>query len=142
LREAELNLQPCPPIRTFFPELTDELSAYQVQTENTSYSLVAGRRLVGRKIGLTAKVVQQQLGVSSLDYGMLFADMCRSDRELLADHFPQPKPEAKVALVMERDLVSNSRRSLTSSTRLTMFSRRSRPSPDRRLENQASGHHR
>jgi hypothetical protein len=62
-----------------FPELTDEVSAYRVQAENTSHSLAASRRLVGRKIGLTAKVVQQQLGVGSPDYGMLFADRSRSD---------------------------------------------------------------
>jgi hypothetical protein len=55
LREAELNLQPCSPIRTLFPELTDEVSAYRVQAEDTSHSLAASRRLVGRKIGLTAK---------------------------------------------------------------------------------------
>ena len=106
LREAELNLQPCPPIRTLFPELDDEASAYRIQAENTAYSLAAGRRLVGRKIGLTAKVVQQQLGVNTPDYGMLFADMCRSDdEEVLACHVLQPKLEAEVALVMGRDLV-------------------------------------
>jgi 2-keto-4-pentenoate hydratase len=55
-----------------FPELTDEVSSYRVQAENTSHSLAASRRLVGRKIGLTAKVVQQQLGVGSPDYRMLF----------------------------------------------------------------------
>jgi DNA-binding transcriptional LysR family regulator len=81
-----------------FPKLTDEVSAYQVQAENTSHSLAAGRRLVGRKIGLTAKVVQQQLGVGSPDYAMLFADMSRSDdEEVLAGHVLQPKLEAEVA---------------------------------------------
>jgi hypothetical protein len=32
-----------------FPELTDEVGAYRVQAENTSHSLAASRRLVGRK---------------------------------------------------------------------------------------------
>jgi 2-keto-4-pentenoate hydratase len=94
-----------------FSKLADEVSAYQVQAENTSHSLAAGRRLVGRKIGLTAKVVQQQLGVGSPDYAMLFADMSRSDdEEVLAGHVLQPKLEAEVALVMGRGVLENGRR--------------------------------
>jgi len=105
LREAESSRQPCPPIRTLFPELIDEVSAYQVQAENTRHALTNGRRLVGRKIGLTAKSVQQQLGVDTPDYGMLFADMIRADGEKIArGDVLQPKLEAEIALVLERDL--------------------------------------
>jgi 2-keto-4-pentenoate hydratase len=105
LREAESNRQTCPPIRILFPELTDEVSAYQVQAENTRHALANGRRLVGRKIGLTAKSVQQQLGVDTPDYGMLFADMIRADGEEIAcGDVLQPKLEAEIALVLERDL--------------------------------------
>ena len=71
---------PCPPVRD---DLTpgDIDAAYAIQQANTDFWLKAGRRLVGRKIGLTAKAVQRQLGVDQPDYGMLFADMLIGDGE-------------------------------------------------------------
>jgi len=50
-------------------------AAYAVQETNTEYRLRSGRRLVGRKIGLTSKAAQAQFGVGRPDYGMLFDDM-------------------------------------------------------------------
>ncbi len=60
---------------------------------------------MGRKIGLTAKVVQQQLGVNEPDFGMLFADMALADGEEVGrGRLIAPKVEAEVAFVMGRDL--------------------------------------
>jgi 2-keto-4-pentenoate hydratase len=80
-------------------------SAYAIQQANTAHWLKAGRRLIGRKIGLTSKAVQKQLGVDQPDYGMLYADMALADGEEVAmARLMQPKVEAEVALVVERDL--------------------------------------
>jgi 2-keto-4-pentenoate hydratase len=93
------------PIRTEMPD-GDVQSAYAIQQANTAYWLKAGRRLTGRKIGLTSKSVQKQLGVDSPDFGMLFADMALGDGEEVAlSRVMQPKVEAEVALVLERDLM-------------------------------------
>jgi 2-keto-4-pentenoate hydratase len=79
--------------------------AYAVQNLLTERALGAGRKLAGRKIGLTSKAVQTQLGVDQPDYGMLFADMEIGEHEEIAlDRFLQPKVEAEIAFVLGRDL--------------------------------------
>ena len=78
--------------------LASQDGAYAVQEINTRAWLAEGRRLVGRKIGLTSLAVQKQLGVDQPDYGMLFADMARGDDEEIAfKDTMQPKVEAEVA---------------------------------------------
>jgi 2-keto-4-pentenoate hydratase len=104
LREAGATGVATAPIRDDIPA-GDVAAAYAIQQANTDFWLAAGRRLAGRKIGLTAKAVQKQLGVDEPDYGMLFADMALGDGEEVAlSRVMQPKVEAEVALVLERDL--------------------------------------
>ena len=67
-----------PPVRELLPEGALD-QAYAAQEINTKRWLDAGRRLVGRKIGLTSLAVQKQLGVDQPDYGMLFDDMAVPD---------------------------------------------------------------
>ena len=86
-------------------EPTDADGAYAVQALNTAYWQDGGRRIVGRKVGLTAKAVQAQLGVDQPDFGVLFDDMRIADGGLLsATKVLQPKAEAEVAIVLARDL--------------------------------------
>jgi 2-keto-4-pentenoate hydratase len=95
---------PIAPVRGLLPE-GDVAAAYAVQALNTERALAAGRRLVGRKIGLTSLAVQRQLGVDQPDYGMLFADMARGDGEDIAPReVLQPKVEAEIAFILGRDL--------------------------------------
>lgn len=95
---------PVPPLRDGLTP-TDGVGAYAVQAINTQRWVAAGRRIVGRKIGLTAKAVQAQLGVDQPDYGVLFDDMAIADGGVLkASAVLQPKAEAEVALILARDL--------------------------------------
>lgn len=84
---------------------TDADAAYAIQQFNTEYWRAQGRRVIGRKIGLTAKTVQAQLGVNQPDYGVLFDDMRIADGGTLSvAKTLQPKAEAEIALIMARDL--------------------------------------
>jgi len=104
LWDAAQGCQPIPPLRdTLAAGGVD--AAYAVQEINTLRSLAAGRRLVGRKIGLTSVAVQKQLGVDRPDYGMLFADMAMPDSlEIPLNRLMQAKVEAEVAFMLGRDL--------------------------------------
>lgn len=91
---------PVPPLRDGLDPL-DAVGAYAVQSFNTARWIAEGRRVVGRKIGLTALAVQKQLGVDQPDYGILFEDMLvPNGGELPIAKMIQPKVEAEVALVL------------------------------------------
>ena len=95
-----------PPMRDGL-EPTDVIGAYAVQTINTRFWETQGRRIVGRKAGLTAKAVQAQLGVDQPDFGVLFDDMRVADGGTLSPaHSLQPKAEAEIAFVLAADLPS------------------------------------
>jgi 2-keto-4-pentenoate hydratase len=86
---------------------TDADGAYTVQTINTRFWEAQGRRIVGRKAGLTALAVQQQLGVDQPDFGVLFDDMRVADGgSLNPSRCIQAKAEAEIAFVLGADLPS------------------------------------
>jgi 2-keto-4-pentenoate hydratase len=104
LQEAEFTGRPIDPIAGDIGGRGIEI-AYAVQAEVTRRGIDKGRRLVGRKIGLTSKAVQQQLGVDQPDYGALFADMEVATGEMIdLTRLIQPRVEAEIAIVLERDL--------------------------------------
>lgn len=97
---------PVPPVRDLLPVGAID-HAYAAQEINTRRWIEQGRKVVGRKIGLTSLAVQKQLGVDQPDYGMLFADMAVPDGwDVEHGRLIQPKVEAEIAFVMGRDLDS------------------------------------
>ena len=104
LAGAARTRQPIEPIAGQLPERT-VADAYQVQEAGTAAALVEGRRLVGRKIGLTSLSVQKQLGVDQPDYGMLFADMEVAEDDVVPPGaLIQPKVELEMAFILRSGL--------------------------------------
>lgn len=104
LLAAERSGVPCRPVRDLLPA-GDLAAAYATARVNVERAKAAGRRIVGRKAGLTSPAVQRQLQVSQPDFGALFSDMWVADGdELPAGRLLAPKVEAEVALVLGADL--------------------------------------
>ena len=80
-------------------------AAYAVAEINTRLRIEEGARVIGKKVGLTSKAVQAQLGVDQPDFGILFDDMEYLDgAEVPMSRLIQPKAEAEVAFLVGRDL--------------------------------------
>ncbi|HEY0002040.1 MAG TPA: fumarylacetoacetate hydrolase family protein [Actinoplanes sp.] len=104
LHRAVAERQPIEPLTDRAPELSVE-DAYAIQTRVIDRRVAAGARTVGHKIGLTSRPMQQLLGVAEPDFGVLLDDMVVEDGEEIAlDTLLQPRVEAELAFVMERDL--------------------------------------
>lgn len=104
LRNAYLHRTPCAPLRHTIGT-TDIESAYAIQTFNNSLLIEKGAQVVGRKIGLTSKVVQQQLGVNQPDFGLLLNTMeVLNNDSISVTELMQPKAEAEIAFVLKNDL--------------------------------------
>ncbi|MQB07882.1 2-keto-4-pentenoate hydratase [Agrobacterium tumefaciens] len=105
LEQASVSRKPCPPIADLVG-VGDIDAAYEVQKRITERRVAAGARIVGRKIGLTSKAVQAQIGVDQPDFGVLFDDMRFEDGdEIPFARLLQPKAEAEIAFLLGRDIV-------------------------------------
>lgn len=105
LLTAEKSRQPIAPITERYSELTDN-DAYQIQLKVLKTKLASGRKVVGKKVGLTSKAMQQMLGVNEPDYGHLLDDMVvESNGTVQTNELLLPKVEAEIGFVLGADLV-------------------------------------
>ena len=106
LERAGITGVACAPVADLLGP-SDIAAAYQVQRTLTDRRLAGGARIIGRKIGLTSAAVQRQIGVDRPDFGVLFDDMRYPDgAEIPISRLLQPKAEAEVAFLLERDLLA------------------------------------
>ena len=100
LYEARRTRQAIAPFTDADPDL-GMADGYAVQQELTSLLLADGDRIVGHKVGLTSKPMQQMIGVDQPDYGPVLASTVYADGDSVSlGSFIQPKLEAEIAFVL------------------------------------------
>ncbi|MEU2176223.1 2-keto-4-pentenoate hydratase [Nocardia sp. NPDC019219] len=83
----------------------DVVDAYEIQLINIRRRLDAGARVVGHKVGLSSKAMQQMMGVDEPDYGHLLAEMeVYEDVPVEAGRYLFPRVEVEVGFVLGADL--------------------------------------
>ncbi len=79
--------------------------AYAVQRAFIGRKLAEGRKVIGWKIGLTSRAMQQQLNITTPDSGVLLDDMAFANGATVpANRFIAPRIEAEIAFVMKAPL--------------------------------------
>jgi 2-oxo-hept-3-ene-1,7-dioate hydratase len=104
LLEAERTGRQCGLLSLRYPQMTLD-DAYAVQAALVARKRAAGARVIGWKIGLTSRAMQQALQIDTPDSGVLLDDMLFSDGGTgPAGRFIQPRIEAEIAFVMKAPL--------------------------------------
>ncbi len=88
------------------PDITIE-EAYQISTDLLDRRMRDGERIVGKKIGVTSKAVQDMLGVFQPDFGFLTDRMHYPNGAVIGLHAAgliQPRAEGEIAFVLKSDL--------------------------------------
>ena len=92
------------PLVDRFPDI-DVVDAYEIQLLNIQRRLKSGAKIVGHKVGLSSKAMQEMMGVDEPDYGHLLADMeVYEDVPVDTSKFLLPRVEVEVGFVLGADL--------------------------------------
>jgi|TARA_B110000483_G_scaffold241110_1_gene323283 2-oxopent-4-enoate/cis-2-oxohex-4-enoate hydratase len=93
------------PLTERFPEI-DINDAYQISKKFLMLREAKGEKIVGKKIGVTSKVVQEMLGVNQPDFGFLTNTMQVNNKSnfSIENSLIQPRAEAEIAFILKEDL--------------------------------------
>ncbi len=104
LLQAERTCTAIDPLTQLYPGI-QVADSYDVQLRVIKAKTAAGARIVGKKIGLTSTAMQQQLGITSPDYGHLLTTLAVDDNgEFERARLIWPRIEPEIAFVLERPL--------------------------------------
>ncbi|MBA4501345.1 2-oxopent-4-enoate hydratase [Marinobacterium marinum] len=106
LYQAMLERTPVRPLTERFSDITIE-DAYNISLRMLERRIGAGEKIIGKKIGLTSKAVQNMLGVGQPDFGYLTDKMAFSQGEEMpiSERLMQPKAEGEIAFILKKDLM-------------------------------------
>jgi len=104
LATAEAERRPTDPLTERFPDFTLP-DAYRVQQANIEARVARGARIIGHKIGLTARAMQELFGVNEPDYGHLLDTMVHDSAQPLdLSEMIDPQVEVEPGFVLSRAL--------------------------------------
>ncbi|MEY7999234.1 2-keto-4-pentenoate hydratase [Clostridium sp. Mt-5] len=104
LLTSEVNKTPIGQLTEEYPNLSIE-DAYHIQLAGIDMKLSQGRKIIGKKIGLTSRGMQRLLGVNEPDYGHLLDDMLILEGDTLnRSELIAPKVEGELAFVLKETL--------------------------------------
>ncbi len=104
LFDAEFERRSIEPLTDSCPDLTLE-DAYKIQQLNIERRLAAGEKIIGHKIGLTGKPMQEKFGVNEPDYVHLLESMYQDESEPLdLGQLIDPQVEVEPGFVLGKDL--------------------------------------
>lgn len=104
LVEAGRTRTPVPLLHTRYEGMDIE-DSYAVQKLWASRLEAQGKRVVGRKIGLTSKAMQAATGITEPDYGVIFDDMVLENGAAVEwKQYTHPRIEVELAFRLSQDL--------------------------------------
>ncbi|HUP16103.1 MAG TPA: 2-keto-4-pentenoate hydratase [Acidimicrobiia bacterium] len=104
LFEAKNNREPIDPLTKVDDSLT-VVDAYGIQQEYARLLAGDDGKIVGYKLGLTSKPMQEMMGVDQPDYGPVLSNMVYDDGATVdLGRYIQPRVEAEIALVLDAPL--------------------------------------
>lgn len=105
LYEAENSQVSMRPLRELYPEISIP-DAYHVQLYNIDRQVQQGKEIVGKKIGLTSKPMQELAGVDEPDYGHLLENMviAQENPVIPMAEVLWPRVEGELAFILKEDL--------------------------------------
>jgi 2-oxopent-4-enoate/cis-2-oxohex-4-enoate hydratase len=104
LHQALLDRTAVDPLTDREPDITIE-DAYAIQQHMVQHRLDAGEAIIGKKIGVTSKIVMEMLKVDQPDFGQMTSGMVFNEGEPIeAATMIAPRAEAEVAFVLRTDL--------------------------------------
>ena len=104
LATAERTATPIDPLTESYPGIT-ATDAYRIQQIGVERRIADGAAVRGYKVGLTARAMQQMMGVNEPDFGRLLDDMVLADRDELATAtLCTPRIEPELAFVLGTEL--------------------------------------
>ena len=104
LMNAEKTRKQATQLSVTFPGITFE-DAYAISTECAKRKMAAGAKLIGHKVGLTSKAMQQSSQIDEPDYGYLFDNMMVADgAKVPHENYCAPRVEVELAFVLGKEL--------------------------------------